>query len=590
MNKIKAVVLFLVTVVAANMLKAQSIEDGKKFMYYEKYISAKKVFEQLLAANPNNTDAAYWLGQCLISGDNKDIPAAKELYRKTLEANSNNALLTAGMGHIELLEGKTQDARNRFETAISLSQGKNIAVLNAIGAANADYDIKNGDANYAIEKLKQATTLKGFKDPETYCLMGDAYRRLTDGGNAQKSYESALGVASNYARAKFRIGNIYQTQGKEQEDIYMRYYNDAIAMDANYTPVYYQLYLLLYNTNVNKSGEYLEKYLSLMGQDEPQACYYRATIKFAQGLFAESITQADACIASGGANPDPRLYGLKAYAYLKLNDTANAKTAFEKFFQLQKPEKIGPTDYLTYGKILQKTPGNEAQATQYFEKAVAADTVETSKINTIKEIGAGFEDLKSYTDAGYWYSKVLAIKKAPSKTDYYNAAYNYYRGGKYEEAVTGWSGYLTNYPDDIFGYYMTAIAQNKIDTSFTLGLAVPNYQKVVDLGEAQWATDSVKVKSHLMNAYKFFIQYTYNGQHDPKAASEWCARYLAKDPTDAEVQKYKDAFDAMAAKPAPPAKPAAPAKSSGGTKPAKGTATTTKPATGGGTKTPAKKK
>ena len=53
-------------------------------------------------------------------------------------ANSNNPLLLAGMGHIELLEGKTQDARNRFETAISLSQGKNVAVLNAVGFANVN--------------------------------------------------------------------------------------------------------------------------------------------------------------------------------------------------------------------------------------------------------------------------------------------------------------------------------------------------------------------------------------------------------------------------------------------------------------------
>ena len=128
MNKIKAALLFLTTMLVANFLHAQSVEDGKKFLYYEKYKSAKAVFEKLVAANPNNVDAAYWLGQTLIGlNKDEDIAGAKELYRKTLEANSNSALLTAGMGHIELLEGKTQDARNRFETAISLSQGKNVS-------------------------------------------------------------------------------------------------------------------------------------------------------------------------------------------------------------------------------------------------------------------------------------------------------------------------------------------------------------------------------------------------------------------------------------------------------------------------------
>src|SRR5438128_8797610 len=116
MNKIKAALFFVTAMLFINSVSAQSIEDGKKFLYYEKYKSAKNVFEKLLAENPNNVDAAYWLGQALIRPDDdmgRDIAAAKALYQKTLSANSNSALLTAGMGHIELLEGKTQDARNR---------------------------------------------------------------------------------------------------------------------------------------------------------------------------------------------------------------------------------------------------------------------------------------------------------------------------------------------------------------------------------------------------------------------------------------------------------------------------------------------
>ena len=114
-----------------------------------------------------------------------------------------------------------------------------------------------------------------------------------------------------------------------------------------------------------------------------------------------------------------------------------------------------------------------------------------------------------------------------------------------------------------------------------LGLAAPSYQKVIELGEAQWATDSVKVKTHLLNAYKYFIQYTYNIQKDKKAASDYCARYLLKEPTDEEVIGFKKIFDAPPGRqaPAPATKPAT------GTKPG----TVTKPA-GSGTKAPAPKK
>jgi tetratricopeptide (TPR) repeat protein len=585
MNKIKAAVLILATIFVANVVTAQSIEDGKKFFYYEKYKSAQDVFEKLVAANPNNTDAVYWLALTLITPDEfKDLPRAKELLRKTLETNSNNPLLLVGMGHIELHEGKVQDARQRFETALSLSQSKSIPVLNAIGIANGNYDSKNGDAAYAIEKLKLATTLKGFKDPETYCLLGDAYRKFIDGGSAIQAYQNALAINPKYVRALYRIGKVYQTQGITQVDIYMKYYNDAIAADANYIPVYQNLYLLYYQTDVVKSAEYLEKYLTLMGSDEPQACYYRTTIKYAQGLFNEAIAQAESCIAAGGATPDPRLYGIIGYAKDKLNDSLGAKNAFEKFFQLQKPEKIGPTDYSTYARILLKFPGNEALAGTYIDKAVASDSTEAGKVNLLRSVASGFESQKKFADAADWYKKILNVKKNPTKTDIFNTANNYSRGGNYQAAIDNWNVYTTKYPNETYGYYMTGVTQGKIDTVMAMGLAVPSYQKVIDLGEAQWATDSVKVKTHLLNAYKYFIQYSYNVLKDKKAASDYCTKYLVKEPNDEEVKGFQKMFDAPTRN-TPGARPA----TTPATKPATGGGTAPKPA-GTGTKTPATKK
>lgn len=581
MNRVKAAMLAAVVIFTAGFAKAQSLEDGKKFFYYEKYRSARATFEKLVAANPANADAAYWLGLTMITGDEfKDLSAAKEVFRKALEANPNNALLIAGMGHIELHEGKKDDARNRFETAISLSQGKNVQVFNAIGLANADYDSKNGDAAYAIEKLKQATTVKGFKDPETYCLLGDAYRKFIDGGSAITAYQNALAINPNYARASYRIGKVYQTQGPSQEDIYMKYYNDAIAQDPNYIPVYYNLYQLYYSTNVVKSAEYLEKYLTLMGTDEPNACYYRSTIKYAQGLFAESITQAESCIASGGANPDPRLYGLIGYAKDKLNDSLGSKNAFETFFKLQKQEKIGSTDILTYIKNLLKFPGNEATAGQLVDRAAGMDTTEAGKISLYKAMATAYESQKKYAEAADWYKKILDTKKSPTKTDIFNTANSYSRGGNFQSAIDNWAVYINKYPTETYGYYMTGVTQGKIDTSMTLGLAAPSYQKVIELGEGQWATDSVKVKAHLLNAYKYFIQYAANVQKDKNIALDYVNKYLVKEPTDEEMISIQKQLTAAPAPKQPGQKPAG-TKPATGTKPAGGmqpAASNTKPA------------
>ncbi len=543
MNKIQVCLLLLTSFWVTNVTKAQNIDDGKKLMYYEKYKSAKAIFEKVVTANPNNADAVYWLGQSMILPDDNDIPGAKALYQQTLAANSNSPLLIAGMGHIELLEGKAQDARSRFETAISLSQGKSIPVLNAIGFANVQ--TKNGDAAYAVDKLKLATTLKGFKDPDVYVNLGDAYRKMGDGGSAQQSYEAALRLDANYARASYRIGKLYQTQGTGQQDIYMRYFNEAIAKDPNYAPVYENLYLLFYNTDVVKSGEYLEKYLAIKKEDETNGCYLRASMKYAQGLFNETITEADKCMA-GVAQPYPNLYGLKGYAYNRLGDSANAKASFDLYFQKQKPEKIGPTDYSTYAAILLKFPGNDSLVNIYADKAVELDTTEAGKVNQLKSIAANYESRKQYKEAGDWYKKILNVKKNITKTDLYNAGYSYYRSGNFQPAIDVFNMYTQKFPDDIFGYYMIGKSSWGIDTTMEQSLANPAFEKAISIGEA--ITDSVaksKVKNQLVGSYKYMIAYAANIKKDKNAALALCDKALMVDPNDQELIRNREAISKM---------------------------------------------
>lgn len=554
MKKVKNGLLLLTTLLFINLVKAQTIEDGRKFLYYQKYNSAKAVFQKLVSANPADGDAAYWLGQTLIAPEeDKDIAGAKEVYRKGLEANSNNALLIAGMGHVELLEGNTQDARNRFETAISLSGGKNVTVLNAVGFANADFLSKSGDAGYAIDKLKQATAIKGMKDPDVYVNLGDAYRKLADGGSAQQSYESALSLSPGYARAKYRIGRIYQTQGTSQEDIYMRYYNEAIAMDPNYTPVYWTLYQYFYETNVGRSAEYLEKYLNAKGTDEPNACFLRTQMIYAQGLYAQAIAKADECIAAGGANPYPNLYGIKAFAAYKTGDSIMAKTSFDLYFEKQKPSKIGPKDYKTYAEVLLKFPGNESLAGTFIDKAVEADSTEAGKVALLKSVASSYEAQKKYKDAGDWYKRILSIKKNVTKTDLYNAGYSYFRSGNFQPAVDIFNLYTQKFPDDIFGYYMVGKSNWGIDTTMTLGLPNPAFEKAIQVGEAY--PDKSKIIAQLMGSYKYMIAYAANIKKDKVAALAYCDKALLVDPTDQETINNKDAISKMNMNAPPPRAP-----------------------------------
>src|SRR6188474_3120940 len=115
----KKLMFILLLTLAGKGLLAQNVDQGRRFFYYERYNSAKDQFQKVLAANPNNIDAVYWLGQTMI--EDKDSLAAKALYQKALGSNPNAPLILVGVGHIELLENKTSDARQRFETALSLT-------------------------------------------------------------------------------------------------------------------------------------------------------------------------------------------------------------------------------------------------------------------------------------------------------------------------------------------------------------------------------------------------------------------------------------------------------------------------------------
>jgi tetratricopeptide (TPR) repeat protein len=561
MKNLKFTLILLAGLLAANFSNAQTIEDGKKFLYYEKFISAKNVFQQLLTANPNNEEAAYWLGQTLIAPDeDKDIEGAKAVYQKGLAANPNSALLNAGMGHVELLEGKTQQARSRFESAISLSGGKNIMVLDAVGFANADFDSKSGDGAYAVEKLQLATTQKGFKDARIMTDLGDAYRKLQDGGSAQRAYEAALAIDPKYARAKYRIGRIYQSQTRSQEAIYLQYYNEAIALDPNYSPVYFTLHQYFYETDVVKSATYLDKYLAAKGTDEPNACFLTAQMKFAQGLFPETVTAAEACIAAS-ANPYPNLFGLLAYANFKIAETrekagdstgamtayGNSKIAFDKYFQKQKAAKLGPLDRITYALALLKFPGNEVLAGSFIDQAVELDSVEASKVSNLKLVVASYEKNKQYAEAGEWYKKILNVKKTPTKTDIYNAANSYYRIGQFAQSADVYTIYTQKYPDDIFGYYMVGKSLWGIDTVMKYGLANNYFVKAIEVGEAY--PDKSKIIPQLMGSYKYMFAYSVNVLKNKELALSYADKALLIDPNDAEMKANRDLVAGLTLKP-----------------------------------------
>jgi tetratricopeptide (TPR) repeat protein len=522
--------LVAAVVLGGNFLAAQSVEDGKKFFYYKRYKSARETFEKIVNANPNNIEAVYWLGQTLI--EQGDSTAAKEQYQKLLTQNGNAPLVLAGMGQIELMEGKTNDARQRFESAISLTKGRDVDVFNAVARANIQ--AKAGDANYAIEKLTQATQVKRFNDPTTYLLMGDAYRKLIDGGNAVQNYEKAFSMNNNLAEAKFNIAKIYLTQ--QNYSMYLKYMQEAIHADANYAPAYYDLYVYYYERDVHLSKENLEKYTAVADKT-PELEYDQVTIYYAARDFQTAIEKAKEKIQQYGEKADPRYYKLIAYSYAELKDTTNAKPFMDQYFTVQKPSGYVPKDFSFHAQLLSKFPGNEAEAFAKFEKAVELDTALTGKLQLMDEAAKLAKSMGDHAQEANWYGKIYRTDPNASNRDLYNYGFALYQAQMFDSAYAVFKTYQEKYPDEIYGYLWGSRAAQGIDSTFEQGLAATEYE--IFAREAS-RIDSVKFKSQIIFSYKLLAQYYNNVKKDADSAILYLEKVAAIDPQDEAAKKFLD--------------------------------------------------
>jgi Tfp pilus assembly protein PilF len=531
-------------VLGSNMLFAQSVEQGRKFFYYERYKSARENFEKVLASNPNNIEATYWLGQTML--EQKDSTAAKNLYQKALQSNGNAPLILVGMGELELREGKTNDARQRFETAISLTKGKDVEVFNAIGRANVD--TKAGDATYAIEKLNLATQVKGFKDPETYILLGDAYRKLIDGGNAITSYTKALSLDPKYAAAHHKIAKVYLTQ--RNTEMFLPGFEKAIETDPAYAPTYFELFYYWYFKDVNKAAPYLEKFAANSDQGADVE-YLKTDFLYASGKFAEAKDKAMNLISQYGDKVAARMYKQVAYACDTLKDFACANKYMADYFAKQDPDDIVSADYEELANINLQTPGSEAQAFVNLQKAVEKDTVAENKIKYINKAAALAKKQGDRKQEANWLGIAYGLKKEPTQTDLYNWGMANYQAGNYTTADSIFCGlYQTKFPDQIYGYLWCARAKQAMDTAMTQGIAVAPYEK---LAEMATKLDSVKFKAQVINAYMYLAQYYNDAKKDAKTALSYVEKILVIEPTNQFANAAKPALQKQLSRPAQPA-------------------------------------
>ncbi len=544
----KTVIAFLVTGLLITGLKAQTIQEGMNHLYADRFKSATGVFEKLLATNPNNIEAIYWLGQVYFDMD--DNIKARQIYQKALETNGSAPLILVGLGHADLHDNKTNDARQKFEAAITAAttkKGPDPIVLSAIGRANVD--AKAGDFNYAIEKLTAAAA-KDEKNTEILLQLGNAHRKARPGeggGEAFKNYKKALEMDPKFAVADIRLAKLFESQ--RNWDFVLEFLNDAVKRDPNFAPAYYELfYYNFYRAKFSEAEGYLNSYIK-SSDAEPQHDFLLAQLSWAKKDFTTAIAKAEGVKTVMGDKTKPKVYKLLADAYFQKGDFANAKSNMEKYFSKEKPEDVIANDYKLLADIMSQTGGTNDEIINAYLKGVVLDTVLTSKIDFLKQGATYFKTNKIRDKEGDLIQKIIDLKPKPTINDYFDLTLARYFTPDNARSRAVALTMIEKFPDQVYGYEWAFINSNVIDSVKKDSIAQPDALKLYEFSKK----DTAKFKKQYLTSVRFLSTYYINQAKDKEKSLEFFTKWLEVDAANAPtIQQYIDQIKKMPAKQAAP--------------------------------------
>lgn len=523
----KILFLFSVTVLMISGAKSQLPDEVRLLAYHQRYGSAEQLLHDIIAKEPGNTEAWYQLAQVYLGAGK--ISAVSDTLNKAPEEVKMQPKFLVALGHLKLLDKDTVAAALLFEQALKDSKMKDPAVLHGIAAAQVD--AQYGNASYAITLLEKAVK-RDNHNPALYVTMGDAYRKLKDGGGAYKAYQKALDLDPKYAMASYKIGKIYVTQ--DNPNLFLPHFENAVEADPNYSPALYELYYYYYFKDAGRAMDYLKKYIGAT-----DAClaneFLMTDMLYAQGEYQEAADRAEKLLKTDNAHT-ARLNKLIAYSKKEMGKNEEALKYMRTYFSLGIDTNYALKDYAAMADMYAAMTGNEDSAALYYGKSADLETDTNKKLSSYKKASVLFKNLKDYKKESYWLGKCYAANPNPSNIDLFNWGIASYLGKDYEGADSLFSKYEEKYPKEEFGYYWSGRSSAAIDTSMSLGKAIPHYKGLIALAASDTA---VKISTkHLVEAYGYLAAYEANVQKDYEAAIGYFEKLLEIDPENGDAKRY----------------------------------------------------
>jgi Tfp pilus assembly protein PilF len=508
-------------------LRAQSLQDAKTLMYHQRYISASNLLRNMIKDDPRNPEAWYLLTRCYLKDDRissfwDSIPAVPADIEKS-------PFIECAKGDVLLRHGKKDSAAAFFDAALNQSGQKDPFILLAIAIAHIRSD--SGDPVYALALIAKAIRIDK-KNPALYIEQGNAFRRLQDGTDAYKAYTRACEISAAYAEAYYRLGKLFATQNNPE--LYLKYYQQAVAADSLYAPAWYALYYHYYFINPEQAMTCLDRYMLVSDFDKDNS-YRKTDLLYLSKKYSDAVRQANLLVTKQPA-ADPRIFKLLAYSYRELNDSVRALENMRIYFERQQDTALLSTDYESMADMMMRFPGKEDSAAIFLSRTVPLQKDSAAKVNIYKNIADIYKKIHDYENQGIWLGRYYNLNPRAGNVDLFNWGMATYLAKNYPLADSIFKHYADKYPDQTFGYYWKARADIAMDTTMELGLAVPSYQEVIKLSKDD--STGHPNKRWLIEAYGYLAAFEANTEKNYPGALEYLEKLLVLDPDNKTAKKY----------------------------------------------------
>ena len=542
MNKFK---IFSLALVATTIVKAQDLEPAKKAIDAEQFEKAKSLLKSVIQAKPSNGKAAFLLGTIYLKQNISD--SASIYFQKGLLASEGARLNYIGQGQLDLDANNKTAAQAKFDLVIKELKKKDTEEYVYIARAFMNAD--KPDYKSAIAVLTKAATANP-NDAQVQLALGDAYYGDKNQNDSYRAYLNAFQFDNSLIRAKMQLGVLLKGAKAYTEAV--KSYDEVIAINQNYGPVYRELaetYYLwannvpkTYTENIQKALGFYEKYLTLTDYSITSRMRHADFLILAKDYKALEL-EANKMKELDGVNP--RILRYLGYSAYENGNIDGALDALQKFTS-NTSNKIIPRDYLYLGQAKIKkgasADGKSVEATQLasgiadIKKAVEMEPLAANELN---EIGKKLYDQKAFAAAAAVFE--AAVTNPNSKNylidNFYLGNSLYYDNTRkdvvkpdpiaLQKADTAFGNVITASPTTQDAYIFRARTNKLLENDEMMSTY---YQQYLDAVTAKGEEEVTKNKNKFIEAYNNIAAVFANS--DKTKAVDYFNKTLALDPAN----------------------------------------------------------